>query len=250
MIKFNVFGLEFRCSLLIFAAYLLLLALLCSLGFWQLERGDQKRVLLERQQAAATAETLDLNQQTEIDKELLRYRPVMLTGHYDGAHQVLIDNQILDGKPGYLVLTPFVPDSGQPAVLVNRGWIALGASREALPDIAINAPIQQVVGRINHFPEPGIRLKGAEIPGETWPVRVQVVDSELLAAKLGYALADFQIELDPMQAEGYQRQWKIAVAIPPEKHRAYAVQWFGLALTLTALFIWNSSRKQHRGKTI
>ena len=42
MIKFNIWGLEFRCSLLAFAAYLLLLALLCSLGLWQLGRAIRK----------------------------------------------------------------------------------------------------------------------------------------------------------------------------------------------------------------
>ncbi|MBD9356927.1 SURF1 family protein [Methylomonas albis] len=250
MIKFSTWGIEFRCSLLALSGYLLLFGLLCSLGFWQLGRGEQKTVLLAQQQAAANAEALDLGRQTEIDKDVLRYRPVLVTGHYDVSHQVLVDNQILNGKPGYLVLTPFLPDGGMPSILVNRGWVALGASREVLPDIGISVAAQQVQGRINHFPEPGIKLKGAEIPGETWPVRVQIVDSKLLADKLGYALADYQIELDPAQPEGYQRQWKIAVAIPPEKHRAYAVQWFGLALTLTALFIWISSRKIHRGKSI
>jgi surfeit locus 1 family protein len=171
----------------------------------------------------------------------------LVTGHYDTSHQIFIDNQMLEGKPGYLVLTPFLPDGGQPGILVNRGWVALGASREVLPDIAINSAIQQVQGRINNFPEPGLKLKGAEIPGELWPVRVQIIDSKLLADKLGYALANYQIELDSTQPEGYQRRWKIAVAIPPEKHLAYAVQWFGLALTLTALFIWISSRKTPRG---
>ncbi|MDX8129187.1 SURF1 family protein [Methylomonas sp. BW4-1] len=247
MIKFSMRGIEFRCSLLALSGYLLLFGLLCGLGVWQLGRGEQKAVLLAQQQDVANAEALDLTPQTGIDKDVLRYRPVLVTGHYDINHQVLIDNQTLNGKPGYLVLTPFLPDSGQPGILVNRGWIPLGASREVLPDIGISTVTQQVRGRINRFPEPGLKLKGAEIPGETWPVRVQVIDSQLLADRLGYALADYQIELDSAQPDGYQRQWKIAVAIPPEKHRAYAVQWFGLALTLTALFIWISSRKIHRG---
>ncbi|AMK74949.1 MULTISPECIES: SURF1 family protein [Methylomonas] len=247
MIKFSTRGIEFSCSLPALSGYLLLFGLLCSLGFWQLGRGEQKRILLAQQQDAASAEALDLTRQTGIDKDVLRYRPVSVNGHYDTKHQILIDNQMLNGKPGYLVLTPFLPDGGQPGVLVNRGWVALGVSREVLPDISIGVAAQQVRGRINRFLEPGLKLKGAEIPGETWPVRVQIVDSKLLADKLGYALADYQIELDPAQPEGYQRQWKIAVAIPPEKHRAYAVQWFGLALTLTALFIWISSRKIHRG---
>ena len=247
MIKFTIASIEFKCSYLALSGYLLLTALLCSLGFWQLGRGEQKKMLIDRQQIAATAPALDLNGQTLIDKDALRYRPVTLLGHYDPAHQVLIDNQVLDGKPGYRVLTPFLPDKGGPAVLVNRGWVALGASREVLPNLDITTPIQQVQGRVNLFPEPGIRLRGGEVPGETWPVRVQVIDKQLLAEKLGYTLSDYQVELDPAQSEGYQRQWKIAVAIPPEKHQAYAVQWFGLALTLTALFFWNSCRKTHRG---
>jgi surfeit locus 1 family protein len=247
MIKFSIFGTKFRSSLPALATYLLLTSALCSLGFWQLSRGEQKKILLAQQQQAVSAEALDLNRHSEIDKEALRYRPVLVTGHYDTSHQIFIDNQMLEGKPGYLVLTPFLPDGGQPGILVNRGWVALGASREVLPDIAINSAIQQVQGRINNFPEPGLKLKGAEIPGELWPVRVQIIDSKLLADKLGYALANYQIELDSTQPEGYQRRWKIAVAIPPEKHLAYAVQWFGLALTLTTLFIWISSRKTPRG---
>jgi surfeit locus 1 family protein len=247
MIKFSTWGIEFRCSLMALSGYLLLFGLLCSLGFWQLSRGEQKTILLAQQQEASSAEALDLTRQTGIDSDALRYRPVLVSGHYDAVHQILIDNQMLNGKPGYLVLTPFLPDGGQPSILVNRGWVALGVSREVLPGISISMVAQQVRGRINRFPEPGLKLKGAEIPGEAWPVRVQIVDSKLLADKLGYALADYQIELDPAQPEGYQRDWKIAVAIPPEKHRAYAVQWFGLALTLTALFVWISSRKIHRG---
>jgi surfeit locus 1 family protein len=31
--------------------------------------------------------------------------------------------------------------------------------------------------------------------------------------------------------------------MPPEKHIAYAVQWFALALTLTLLILWISCKK-------
>lgn len=248
MIKLTTAYFEIRCSLFAFFAYLSLLALLCGLGLWQLGRAEQKQAFLDRQQAATSAEALSLNGQVQIlDKEAMRYRSVKLKGHYDTTHQIFVDNQMLDGKPGYLVLTPFLADGGEPGILVNRGWVALGATREVLPDIAVHAVVQELQGRINNFPEPGLKLKGAEIPGEVWPVRVQVIDSKLLAERMGYPLVDYQIELDAAQPEGYQRQWKIAVAIPPEKHRAYAVQWFGLALTLTALFIWTSSRKIPRG---
>lgn len=247
VIKFNAFGVELRLGWPIFTAYLVLLALLCNLGFWQLRRAVEKQALLDAQQAALFAPTLDLNGDVLIDVAEYRYRPASLRGHYDQAHQILLDNQVMDGKPGYLVLTPFLPGNGQAAVLVNRGWVAMGGSRDTVPDLSIADPVDQVQGRINRFPEPGIRLQGAEVPGDSWPVRVQVIDTRLVAAKLGYAVADYQIELNPDQPAGYRREWKTAVTIPPEKHRAYAVQWFGLALTLTVLIVWHSSRKTYRG---
>ncbi|WP_445371009.1 SURF1 family protein [Methylomonas sp. HW2-6] len=247
MVRFNLFGVEFQFAWPMLAGYLLLVALLCNLGFWQLRRGAEKQNLLDAQQAALSAPALDLNGDVLIDAAEYRYRPATLRGHYDQDHQILIDNQVLDGKAGYLVLTPFLPGNGQAAVLINRGWIGMGVSRDTAPDLSVVGQIGEVTGRINRFPEPGIRLQGAEVPGDSWPVRVQVIDTRLLAEKMGYALADYQIELSPDQPAGYRREWKTAVTIPPEKHRAYAVQWFGLALTLTVLLVWHSSRNTHRG---
>jgi surfeit locus 1 family protein len=44
--------------------------------------------------------------------------------------------------------------------------------------------------------------------------------------------------------EGYWREWRKNTVIPPEKHIAYAVQWFGLAITLTILFIWFGTKRK------
>lgn len=234
---------EYRFTGLGLVVYLLLMGLLCSLGIWQLGRAEQKRQFLLQQQAGQTLQRLNLNQQTVIDIDAVRCQDALVTGFYDTAHQFLIDNQVLDGKIGYLVLTPLKIKGQDQAVLVNRGWIALGQDRAVLPDINFVSAEQQVEGRINRFPTVGIKLKGADIPTESWPSVVQVVDSKVLSTKLGYAVQDFQIELASDAAHGYKRQWQHSTMIPPEKHLAYAVQWFGLALTLTGLFIWISSRK-------
>lgn len=229
------------------SAYALMMLLLCSLGVWQLNRAEQKKQLLLQQQVAIDSGVINLNQQTMNDMAALRYRKVRLTGHYDIAHQFLLDNRIVDGKSGYFVLTPFRMDEQQAAILINRGWLAVGGDRNQMPDLAMRTEPTEVTGRINHFPSVGLVLKGAEIPTENWPSVVQIVDSTVLSQKLGYEIAAFQIELEPSAAEGYKREWKINVPIPPEKHLAYAVQWFGLALTLTALFIWISikNRSEH-----
>jgi surfeit locus 1 family protein len=129
------------------------------------------------------------------------------------------------------------------AVLINRGWVASNPDRSVLPDIRMTAQPTSIAGRINHFPSVGIKLEGAEIPGDGWPSRVQVVDKEMLAKKLGYPLFSFQVELDKNFADGFKREWQVTTVMPPEQHIAYAVQWFGLALMLTILFFWYSFKK-------
>lgn len=243
MIKFKQ---RFNLPVLGWLLYLLMMILLCSLGFWQVKRAEQKTLFLRQQQLAIDAPMLNLNRQPLLDGanlEAVRYQKVTVAGRYDEAHQFLIDNQIMDGKPGYFVLTPFLIEQERRAVLINRGWVPLGHNREVLPGVAMKSTVLQVDGRINFFPSVGIKLENAEIPSEGWPAVVQVVNHDVLAARLGYDLYSFQIELDSKSPEGYRRDWKISPVLPPEKHLAYAVQWFGLALTLTVLFFWINNRK-------
>jgi len=224
--------------------YLCLLPLLIALGIWQLGRSEEKRVFLEQQgQELASSEIIQLSKASEDNVDRVRYKKVQATGHYDQAHQFLIDNQISAGKAGYFVLTPFVLQGEAKAVLVNRGWVPLNQQRSNLPDLQIGSEQTQVTGRINQFPSVGIKLAGAEIPTEGWPSVVQVVDSSVLAKKLGYSIFPFQIELDKDQPEGFKREWQTTTMMLPEQHTAYAIQWFALALTLTILFIWYSFKK-------
>ena len=217
-------------------AYCLIVSLLCGLGFWQLNRAEQKQAFLMQQQQAMQAPAVKLNALSTQD--LQRYQPVTVSGHFDSEHTFLLDNQILDAKAGYFVLSPFIYDAKRPAILVNRGWVALNQDRKHLPEIQTPATEITIQGRINQFPKPGLELPNAEIPAAGWPAVVQVIKASALSADLGYPVEDYQIELAADQANGFKRQWQLAVAIPPEKHRAYAVQWFGLAVTLTVLCIW------------
>ncbi len=236
--KFSVT--KYKFSILSTILYAFFLILLVSLGFWQLGRADEKRIFLKKQQVANEKDVIELK--SILDKSITeyRYRKIALTGVYDSQHQFLIDNQIVKGKPGYFVLTPFLIDETNETVLINRGWVPLNKDRRILPELAIALLQINLTGRINQFPAVGILLKGAEIPTAGWPSVVQVVNTQILSEKLGYSLLPFQIELDSTMADGYSREWKEIKIMPVEKHIAYAVQWFGLAITLTFLFIWFS----------
>ena len=240
----------FKCPFYLIIIYALVLTLLLNLGFWQLRRGEEKQALITQQAQQRLADALVLTATTPENTDDLRYRKVITTGHYDTEHQFLVDNQILNGKAGYFVLTPFILNEGKKAILVNRGWVAANPHRQILPNVTLKTePTLSIKGRLNHFPSVGIKLAGAGIPTQTVPAVIQVVETAILEQKVGYALFPLQLELDSASPDGYTRQWQTTTLMPPERHKGYALQWFGLALTLTILFFWTSSKKTDDDKT-
>ena len=76
------------------------------MGFWQLDRADQKRTIEASIQKANTGVVeLIVNQNELLNKE---YYEVRLQGSYISDKQFIYDNQIVDQVSGYYVLTPFV----------------------------------------------------------------------------------------------------------------------------------------------
>lgn len=223
-------------------ATLLLFPLLLGLGLWQLQRADFKQGLMDRQQQAGALETLPaeaLLAQTLADS---RYRQVLLQGRY-AERQFLLDNQVRRGQAGYLVLTPLRLAGVDTAVLVNRGWVPVGASRAHLPDIAVSAEARQVRGRLNDPPGLGLHLGEPVAAGPGWPKVIQWVDFGHLGRLLGYTLAPTLVELSPQSDDGFDRHWVDRPQIGPDRHRAYAFQWFSLALLLLVLFLGLSWRQ-------
>lgn len=226
-------------------AYLCLLPILLTLGVWQLNRAEEKRALIKLQEQRQPSKILVLSATMPDSAEELLYKPIQAVGHYDGNHQYLLDNQVSKGKAGYFVLTPFRLSNENKAVLVNRGWLPLDGGRSDLPNINVEPRETTITGRINRFPTVGLKLAGAEIPTDSWPALVQVVDIHVLAKQLGYPLFSFQVELDKDAGYGFKREWQGPLTISPEKHVAYAVQWFLLAITLTLLFVKYGFKKHH-----
>jgi surfeit locus 1 family protein len=232
----------FKRSLLPFLFTCLLVLLFVSLGIWQLDRASEKRRLMEVYEQRQREPPI-LLQQDESDFSELRYRKARITGQYDGGHQLLLDNQIRNGQAGYQVLTPLRMEDTNSAVLVNRGWIPVGANRSSRPRVDLRQERVSVVGTIEKFPSVGLWLQNAELVSGDWPAIVQVIDSRYLAAVLGYQLLPYQVLLDETSGEGYLRT-RQPVQLSPEKHLAYAFQWFAFALTLPALVFWRSFRHE------
>lgn len=211
--------------------FLVMLSLLLGLGFWQLYRGRQKAELQAAFAQQSHQPPVDLAAVNPIDPNNY-YRRVIAKGQYDSAHQILLDNQIRDGQPGYHVLTPLRLPDGH-AILVNRGWIALGESRQTLPDITAPMEIVTADGWLAQPAQPGLRLGDAAGSDLRWPRVTLYIDYDRLATILGYPLQPAIILLDPKADWGYGRDWRPHFGgFGPERHQGYAVQWFALAAVL------------------
>jgi surfeit locus 1 family protein len=219
---------------------IVLAAMLISLGMWQLRRADEKRVLFDSFAAGTDAtRVIDLG-----TPRLPRYQHIEAGGHYDQARQILIDNMVNAERAGYFVITPFAL-SGGGWVLVNRGWVPLGANRAARPAIAVAGDMRRVRGRADHMPSPGIELgtKGKLAP--PYPVVAAFPNHAELAQLLGessWTMATDLVLLDPAEPDGYVRSWA-PPGFPPMRHVAYAVQWFALALTLLVIYVVTNLRR-------
>ena len=99
---------RFKSVLFPLIAYVAVFSLLINLGFWQLDRAEQKRSRLSQQVSAAEQAPLEITDEVAVVIEDWLFREVSVSGTFDGGQQFLLDNQINKGQPGYFVLTPFI----------------------------------------------------------------------------------------------------------------------------------------------
>lgn len=219
---------------------LLLLPILVRLGFWQLEREQEKLALQSMYEVRQQAEAVNLDALDSGDD--LQYMPVVMSGTYDNAHNFLLDNRIYEGQAGFEVLTPFDTEQGE-KVIVNRGWIAQNAYRDILP------AIETVDGRVElrgavYVPLGEQFMLGEETLGQDWPRIIQSLDIQNMAQALNqHELFPYTVRLDALSPGVYLRNWPV-ISTTPEKHRGYAIQWFTMASVLLILYCYVSTRPE------
>ena len=223
---------RFRPRALPTLAMLVAVVVCAAAGRWQQGRMQEKEMLRAQMDAAlrmAPVALASLPGATEWTA--LRYRPVVADGVYRGQAQILIDNKVHHGRAGYHVVAPLELPDGR-AVLVNRGWVAQGASRAALPDVPAPGGSVKVEGRVAVPPAGYLELE-AEAAGTVW----QNLDPPRFASATGIAVLPVVIEQTaaPTPDDGLVRAWP-APDFGVDKHRIYMVQWYAFA-TL-AIVLW------------
>ncbi|MFT6286803.1 MAG: cytochrome oxidase assembly protein ShyY1 [Alcanivorax sp.] len=222
----------------------LLLPLLVFLGFWQLQRADEKTQIAQtyeaRSQLPAAAFSPEMSQ---LPDDALRYLPVNLQGTYLPGRDILLDNRIHQGRFGYQVVSPFRLAGSDDLVLVNRGWVEGDRSRRVLPEVPVEASTVLISGTI-YIPPGEPYLLADQVYVDRWPLLLQALEIEKLAPVLAKTSAarlfPHVLKIDPEQAGALLVSWQV-INVSPQKHQAYAVQWFAMAAALATLFVLGST---------
>lgn len=214
------------------------------LGRWQLQRMHDKQALLD-QQVPAHAQAMTLAQALAAPPRL---RWIEDHGRYLPG-TLLLDNQTRDGRAGFKLYQPFVSDAGA-RVLVDQGWQPMPPDR-VLPSIHPVRGEARIVGLLAPPPATGLALGPAV--SSTTQVQVWLASrmppdevARVLSLPPG-SLPDRVVRLDPALPGGYARDLELLPnTLPPSRHLGYAVQWFGLALTVLIVALVLELRSRRR----
>jgi len=227
-----------------FSLGVLLVAVLVRLGFWQLDRAQQKRFLYAQYSAVAHASALPVGTTPSAELTAQLWRPVTVTGQFL-EKSLLLDNRVRDGIVGYEVLSPFQLVDGR-VVLVDRGWLKAPDLRSDWPTVVVPLTAATLGGRLAPSPSTGIHLSNAVLiePGPSGIWRTQSIDFPALSEALSVKLEPFIVLLDEGIESGYDRHWTLPVA-DDGKHQAYAVQWFTMAACVPLLLAYWVRRSRY-----
>ena len=231
------------------AAFVVGLAIACvNLGFWQLDRLDQRR--------AANASVVDHEDAAVVDfsqafggtiTDAQAWQRARVTGTFDGAHQLIVrfrnDN---NGTAGYEVLTPLLTTSGQ-WLVVDRGWAPRPADGQ-YPTVAPDPPAGEVTV-VGYVRRDEVADEAAVTP---YSGTVRLVNSTAIGTWLGRTVVNgylSALEVTPAQSGG------LTPVQPPVlsegNHFSYALQWFafaGLAGIGLVVLIRSDVRALRRGR--
>lgn len=230
-------------------ACLLMFPFLLGLGFWQLDRADQKQAILDEYIAKTVLEPVDLNVEMlsrQTDENVL-WRRGVIRGRYTNGRTFLLDNQVVRGMVGYFVYSPFEIEGSNVRIIVNRGWVPAAEHREAVPQIAQTTDLITLTGLVTDYPpSPGILIGDPDQNQQQMTPdisRMQIINGNLLEAILHYDLFPYVVRLDPSAPTGFVRERSVPES-GKERHLGYAFQWFSLAAALVVIYISVNLRRR------
>lgn len=209
------------------------------LGNWQLTRAETKRELQARYDRASVGAPIHVGN-TLLDRDSVLYRKLEVKGVFDDAHTILLDNRVLDGVAGYHVLTPLQIEGSRLSILVNRGWIPVGRSREQVPHPPVPGGPVSLEGMAVDPHSRFLELSPTSPQGRVW----QNLDFDRYAKYVKTGLQPVLLLQTSNIDDGLKRNWP-RPDTGVSMHVSYAIQWYSLAITLVVLWLVMNV-KRHR----
>jgi surfeit locus 1 family protein len=237
-------------------AALATLAILVSLGTWQLSRLAWKQGLIAQVETRATAPAIPLPDRsgwTRMTPERDEYRRVSVTGTFRHELEAYIYHVAGDsrrqaaGRPqgqGFFVMTPLTRPDGS-TVIINRGFVPTDRRDPATRREGLLEGTVTVTGLVR-FPEP--RSAFAAVDDDSRRV-FYTRDLAKIARAIGVAeAAPLSIDADATPVPGRWPQGGETLLVFANRHLEYALTWYGLALTLIGVFgVFARQRLKERG---
>lgn len=214
-----------------------------SLASWQYERAQEKKRLIAKVEQQRQRAPLTLAQLMTLDATTNKWHYQKLTaqGRYLGGQQILLDNMVRKGKPGYEVLTPFKLSNGQ-LIMVNRGWVPWVGTRDNIPLIDVPAEEITLQATAYKYLKAGIVMEQQVIPDTpSWPLILNFPSQQAIDDLYLPRVLPIIARLQPEQPYGFDRSW-LLTGVSIDKHLGYALQWLALAITCIVLFVVLSVR--------
>lgn len=215
--------------------FLLILPVLLRLGFWQLDRAEEKRELIALFEQQNKQGPLLIKDKIKLD-EKLNYRSATVSGKYILDKQIFIDNKIYQGKTGVHVMTPLKLKGSEYSILVNRGWAPMAIDRLTLPTIKTTKALVDLKGKLKISTKKPFTVGQQFQSNQGWPALMQWVSLSEIEKASELKLLPYIFLLDEKEKSGYVINWK-PVVMQPEKSTSYAIQWFSLAFALVIIYI-------------
>lgn len=216
-----------------------------ALGTWQLGRAQQKRAMLADAQATITQRHAIALAAASDPGRASRYDWAAGSGRFLPGPAILLDSQVHNGQVGVRAYRAFLPDGAMQPLLVDLGWLPL-LDRHQMPTLPLPES-GEVRGLLMPPPSHGLMSPVASrLPGGD--VLVTALPVPELPALLGQPKpAPRVLRLDPDMHVGGERDLDVLPnTMPPERHIAYAVQWFAMAATVLVLAFLLNRRSRRR----
>jgi surfeit locus 1 family protein len=218
---------------------LCVVALLCVLGTWQVSRYIDKQERIEQinlrsEQGVIAHARLSQLILDDVRDVQIRIEPVAASGSL-----LWLDNQQHNGQVGFKLIAAVETKEGW--LLVNLGWVAGRKDRLSLPIIPslheLQAPLSGAVSipGLNRFITETATADGI------FPKVIQQIEFTRISEFLNVPLLPYMLTVTQPNGD-FIREWK-PVVMEPAKHIGYALQWYGLAIAASVIYLVARRRK-------